>query len=146
MIEFVIADEVFNLVKKGRAQAEQVHAIGRWLASYGGELAEIIFNRKDDLDEADMLGGLSMLGEIASVLTADALIDLYIIVIGCSEEFAEENFDVVDLIEAVQTIYQEHETVRMVIDRFFSESSSVEEQDDSSTTSEEVMDGQTNKS
>jgi hypothetical protein len=135
MIKFVVGEDVFELLKKGRAQAEQIHDLSKWLAQYGGALVDV-FAARDEDDEMSSFEGLAFLGQIGDVITPDAMLELYRIVIGCTPEYAEENFDVVVLIDAVKAVYDGHPAIRQLVERFFSENSSAEVPEESSTISE----------
>ncbi len=137
-----VADRTFELVKSGREQAEQVVSLGKWMNQYGLPALEGMMNEEG---EVEFSGGLDLLQEIIEGLTADALIDLYIVVFGCSKKFADEHFDIAVLIDAIVEVYEAQPSLGKVLSRFFSQTTSVENSDESSTTSEEVTDGPTNE-
>lgn len=140
-LQIEVSEEVFELLKRGRAQAIQIQEIGKWLAKYGSDLMSIIGSMPEDM-EGNLAQNLVYLGELLSSLSADAMIDLFRVALGCTPEFAEENFDVVVLIEAVISIYNEHPTIKRLVDRFFSGTSSTSTGEDSSTISDAPTDGQ----
>jgi hypothetical protein len=135
-----VEDKTFELVKSGREQAEQVVSLGKWMNQYGLPALEGMMNEEGEVEFA---GGLDLLQEIIGSLTADALIDLYIVVLGCSKKFADKNFDIAVLIDAVVEVYEAQPSIGKVLSRFFSQTTSVESSDEPSTTSEEVTDGPT---
>ncbi len=135
-----VADRTFELVQSGREQAEQVVSLGKWMNQYGLPALEGMMNEEGEIV---FEGGLDLLQEIISGLTADALIDLYIVVLGCSKKFANEHFDIAVLIDAIVAVYEAQPSLGKVLSRFFSQTTSVESSDESSTTSEEVTDGPT---
>ncbi len=139
-----IAGSEFELIKKGRAQAEQLHRLGSWLAVYGADALTILDNKPDE--NAGASGALRFMGNLLGNIPVDAMLDLYELVIGCSREFAEENFDVCDLIDAGVAVYQEQSAIRRLVDRFFSTVNLPTEPEESSTTSELPMDGETTTS
>lgn len=143
MTKITVNGVEFELIKRGRAQAVQVYSLGQWLSRYGGILVSIFTEKPEELDISE---GLAFFGNILGSIEPDALLDLYEIAFGCTEEFCEENFDIADLVDAVMMIYNEHPTIRRLVDRFFSTNNSSEEQDEDSTPSEQLTDGQTNKS
>ncbi len=135
-----VADRTFELVKSGREQAEQVVSLGKWMNQYGLPALEGMMNEEGEIEFS---GGLDLLQEIVGSLTADALIDLYVVVLGCSKKFANENFDIAVLIDAVVEVYEAQPSIGKVLSRFFSQTTSVVSSDESSTISEEVTDGPT---
>ena len=135
-----VADRTFELVKSGREQAEQVVSLGKWMNQYGLPALEGMMNEEGEIVFA---GGLDLLQEIIGGLTADALIDLYIVVLGCSKKFANEHFDIATLIDAIVEVYEAQPSLGRVLSRFFSQTTSIEDSDESSTTSEDTTDGPT---
>ena len=135
-----VADKTFELVKTGREQAEQVVALGKWVNQYGLPALEGMMNEEG---EVTFEGGLDLLQGIIGSLTADALIDLFVVILGCSKKFANENFDIAILIDAVFEVYDAQPSLGKVLSRFFSQTTSTENSEESSTTSEEPTDGQT---
>ncbi len=135
-----VAGKTFELVKTGRGQAEQVVALGKWMNQYGLPALEGMMNEEG---EVAFEGGLDLLQEIIGVLTVDALIDLFVVILGCSKKFADENFDIAILIDAVIELYDAQPSLGKVLGRFFSQTTSIENSDESSTTSEEPTDGPT---
>ena len=136
-----VAGRTFELVKTGRGQAEQVVALGKWVNQYGLPALEGMMNEEG---EVTFEGGLDLLQGIIGSLTADALIDLFVVILGCSKKFANENFDIAILIDAVFEVYDAQPSLGKVLSRFFSQTTSTENLEEPSTTSEEPTDGQTN--
>lgn len=139
-IQIEIEGQLWNLVRRGRAQAEQIHALGKWLYEHGGALIEAISTR--GIDEDDLSTGLRMVSTALSKVTADAMLDLYVVLLGCPLEFAEENFDIADLIDVIMQVYKEHPTIKKIVDRFFSDNSSDVGEAENSTTSNAPTDGE----
>ena len=135
-----VADKTFELVKTGREQAEQVVALGKWVNQYGLPALEGMMNEEG---EVTFEGGLDLLQGIIGSLTADALIDLFVVILGCSKKFANENFDIAILIDAVFEVYDAQPSLGKVLSRFFSQTTSTENSEEPSTISEEPTDGQT---
>lgn len=135
-----VADRTFELVKSGREQAEQVVSLGKWMNQYGLPALEGMMNEEGEIEFS---GGLDLLQEIIGGLTADALIDLYIVVLGCPKKFADTNFDIAILIDAMVEVYESQPSIGKVLSRFFSQTTSVESLDEPSMTSEETTDGPT---
>ncbi len=140
-VQVEIAGKTFELVKSGREQAEQVVSLGKWMNQYGLPALEGMMNEEGEIVFS---GGLDLLQEIIGSLTADALIDLYIVVLGCSKKFADENFDIAVLIDAIVEVYEAQPSLGRVLSRFFSQTTSIENSEEPSTTSEEATDGPTN--
>lgn len=136
-----VAGKTFELVKTGREQAEQVVSLGKWMNQYGLPALEGMMNEDG---EVVFEGGLDLLQEVIESLTADALIDLFVVILGCTKKFADENFDIAVLIDAVIEVYEAQPSIGKVLSRFFSQTTSAENSDEPSTTSEESTDGPTN--
>ncbi len=135
-----VAGRTFELVKTGRGQAEQVVALGKWVNQYGLPALEGMMNEEG---EVTFEGGLDLLQGIIGSLTADALIDLFVVILGCSKKFANENFDIAILIDAVFEVYDAQPSLGKVLSRFFSQTTSTENSEEPSTISEEPTDGPT---
>lgn len=126
-----VGGEKYAIIKTGRAQAEQVLLLTKWVSKHGLPALEGV---SDDID-AD--NGLLFITELVEHLTADALIDLFVVLVGCSEEDAEIYFDISILVDVAFEVYNRQPALRRIIERFFSAPSSEEtEEDESSTTSE----------
>jgi len=123
----------YPLITRGRRQAIQMQGLTRWAAKYGGS----IYSELQKQGNSDAEAGVEFLANILTLLTADAMIDLFHAITGCTAEEAELYFDAAVLIEAGIVVYEKHPTVRSLIDRFFSTSDSEQDgQPESSTTSE----------
>lgn len=130
-VNFVVAGKEFDLVKSGRDQAEQVVQLGKWINTYGIPALSSMMN---DAGEISFTGGIDLLGDIISALSADALVDLFVVVLGCSKRFANEHFDVSSLIDAITIVYDEQPSISRLLARFFSADSSEESSEEPSTT------------
>jgi len=133
-----VCGEQFKVVKTGRAQAEQVVLLGRWLSTYGAKVVTKALPEDGDIEKA---GVGSIVSNIIENLSADALLDLFVVVIGCSPEQAEECFDIAVLIDAAMEVYEKSPAVKRLIQRFFSPQPSTPSTEESSTTSEEPTAG-----
>jgi len=136
-----VAGKSFELVKQGREQAEQVVALGKWMNQYGLPALEGMMNEEG---EVTFSSGLALLQDLIGSLTPDALIDLYIVILGCSKDFAEKHFDIAVLVDSVMMVYEAQPSIGKVLSRFFSQTSSIESSEEPSTTSEQPTDGPTN--
>lgn len=137
-----VGNNKYPLVKKGRAQAEQVVSLTRWISKYGMEAFSQIQASAEEVQGKERSGIEFILAAIGS-LNADAILDLFVVVTGCTPAEAEEYFDVAQLIDAVTLVYQKQPAIRRVVERFFSPQQSEESTEESSMTSEQPMDGQT---
>ena len=135
-----VAGRTFELVKTGRGQAEQVVALGKWVNQYGLPALEGMMNEEG---EVTFEGGLDLLQGMIGSLTADALLDLFVVILGCSKKFANENFDIALLIDSVFEVYDAQPSLGKVLSRFFSQTTSTENSEETSTISEEPTDGPT---
>ena len=111
--------------------------MGMWLGRHGEGVMGAFNKRPEDVQ--DTASGLVFIGEIIGGLSPDALIDLYGLIIGCDPAFAEENFDIVDLIDAATAVYKGNSSIRKLIDRFFFPVSSIVDSVEESMTSESPM-------
>lgn len=126
-----VGGKEFELVKTGREQAEQVIQLGKWINTYGLPAISQLTNEEGEITFS---GGFELLGDIIDVLTADALIDLFVVVIGCPKNFANKHFDVSVLIDAIAMVYEKQPSIGRVLSRFFSPVSSEESTTEPSTT------------
>ena len=127
----VVGDSKYPLIKKGRAQAEQVEDILQWLGRHGGKLVEEFTNEEGEIEISENIA--EMLMDISRVLTADALIELYIVITGCTEEEAEDYFDIAQLIDISIEVFEKQKSFRKVVNRFFSKSEPIEATEEHST-------------
>jgi hypothetical protein len=111
-----VGEKEYQVIKTGRAQAEQVVLISRWISKYGFRALKNI--SKDGTVEVE--SGVDFISQIIDNLTADALIELFVALIGCSKEDAEVYFDIAVLIDVLVEVYNNQPAVRKLIDRFFS--------------------------
>lgn len=111
-----VGEKQYKLDKTGRAQAEQISNILSWLSAYATPVFESLSNEEGDIVFNNIIDAISKISEAVS---ADALIELYVVVTGCSQEEAENHFDIVDLIEGVSAL-MENPRYKKVVDRFFS--------------------------
>lgn len=135
----IVGTSEYPLIKKGRAQADQVAGIARWIKLYGLPAAKEV----GATNIAD--NGMQFLLNVIGGLSSDALIDLFIIITGCQYSEAEEYFDIAQLIDVAVQTYENQPSFKKVIDRFLPGLASTEpteiSQKESSTTSEEPTDG-----
>ena len=133
---FEINGEKYNVIKRGIAQAKQVADATRWLAKYGAPA----FRKLAD-NNFESLGGFEIMVAVLSSLDEYALVELFQIVFGCSREVAEQDFDIILLVDGLIAVYNQSPTMRKLADRFFSQASSESTEDSNSTQSEAPMAG-----
>lgn len=138
-----VGGKQYKMVKTGRAHAEQVVLLTKWLGMYGPDLLKGLQTDEVDGEEG---GGLVMITQILANITSDALIDLFHVLVGCSKKDAEKYFDIGILVEVAMDVYENQPGIRRLIDRFFSTDESIESTEDSSTKLEESMDTPTTES
>lgn len=139
----VLGKKEFHVVKKGRAQAEQAVQFSKWLSEYGLPMFEELATPDGSIPSLDVR---ELLRAILGSLSADALIDLFVVVVGCSKKEANEHFDLELLVDAAEATWESQPGLRRLVERFFSTQDSTSSIPDSSTPSEEPTDGQTTKS
>lgn len=106
----------YSLEKKGREQAKQLSDIIRWLAHYSPPLFKAFSNEEGDLVFGNVLDNIVKISEVVST---DSLLELFVVVTGCSEKEAEKHFDIIDLIDGIATLF-DNPKYKKVVDRFFS--------------------------
>lgn len=119
MIE--VGGKEYAVIKTGRAQAEQVVKITRWISVHGMKAVKALRTPEGTVEAGS---GIELIGSIIGELSADALIDLYAALIGCPNEDAEVYFDVATLVDVAIMVYEGQPSVRRLMERFFSTSSS----------------------
>ena len=139
----IVGNSEYPLVKKGRAQAEQVGDLMKWLGRHGGKLFDEMTNDDGEVEMSSTIPELVV--DLSKVVTADALMELYVVVTGCNEEEAEEHFDIAQLIDVTIGVFEKQESFKKVVSRFFSKRGSTKDTVELSTKSEEPTDGQTEK-
>ena len=116
----MVGDVEYNLFKTGAAQAKQVSDLLNWLGDYGEKLASVLVSDSEEGEEpASALGSTwDMISAIGKVSSPEALVDLFLVVIGCNEEEAEKYFSLNTLIDGVQVLLSQKEYAK-VLNRFF---------------------------
>lgn len=118
-----VGEKEYVVIKTGRAQAEQVLHVSKWIATHGMAAIEALSADGKDVQSET---GIEFLWELINSLTPDALIDMFVAVTGCTKEEAELYFDVGTLVDAAVMIYEKQPSVRRLIERFFSTPASEE--------------------
>ncbi len=137
-VKLEVAGKTFELVKVGREQAEQVIQLGKWINEYGVPALSGMMNEEGEIS---FTSGFDLLSDIIDKLTADALIDLFVLVFGCPKNFANKNFDIGVLVEGLTLVYDAQPSIGKVISRFFSAVTSEEDTEEPSMISELPTDG-----
>lgn len=133
VIEFVeVGGTQYRVIKTGRAQAEQVLGLTRWISKHGSKAMNVVSGENKPAGES----GIAFLTRFIDALDADALIDLFAVLVGCPQEDAEVYFDVAILVDTVIEVYQRNQSLRRLVDRFFSSGNSEKDTESNSTTSE----------
>lgn len=142
-ITVLIGEKKYPVIKRGRAQAEQLVRLTGWLSKYGRG----IYQQIRGLDESSLETAsiIEIILDIAGGLDVDSLIDLFMVATGCTKEEADEYFDIGILVETGMLIYENQPAVKRVVNRFFSDANSMVNTEESPTTSEEPTDGPTTK-
>ena len=112
-----VAGEEYELIKKGAPQADQIRHILKWMSTYlSGIIAEFT-NEKGELEFDNIF---ILFGKVSDVVSTQALLELFSLVVGCSPEVTQEHFDIAILIDAVDVVWNNHPSFARVIKRFFS--------------------------
>lgn len=112
-----IAGKEYELVKRGRAQAEQAIKFSHWLTKYALPLFEQFVTPEGDAPDLDYVELFSL---ILDGLSVDALIDLFILLTGCNKKEADEHFEIGILFDAAGVVWDNQPGLRRVVQRFFS--------------------------
>lgn len=134
--KFVIGGVEYDVVKRGFAQAKQISAATRFLAKHGAPAL-----RKLSDGDFEKMGGFELIVEVLSSLDENALVELFQLAFGMPRSAAEEEFDINILVDGLTATYNYSPSIRKLIDRFFSPTSSEGSEDSSSTQSEQPTDG-----
>ena len=110
-----VAGKEYSLIKKGIAQAQQVTEISKWLAEYGVPIFE-----KLSSDKGEVSSNMDLFRAILDSLSPQALVDLFAVVIGCTQKVAEKEFDVGVLVDALMIVWENQPGIRGLVNRFFS--------------------------
>ena len=87
-----VGGKTYELVKRGKEQADQVIRFTQWLSQY----ALPIFQKFSNPD-ANMTSDMSYIDIFKIVLTelnAEALVSLFGVLVGCTHKIAEDEFDI----------------------------------------------------
>jgi len=113
----MVGDKEYNLIKTGVAQAKQVSDLLNWIGDYGDRLAGVLVT--DDTNPASALGSTwALIAAIGKVSSQEALLDLFVVVIGCSDKEAEKFFSIGTLVDGAQALLSQEEYAK-VLNRFF---------------------------
>lgn len=77
----VVGDSEYRVIKTGRAQAEQVLSLTRWLSKHG---LKAIREMQGDKDTLEFGNGFEFLTNFLDHLSVDAVIDLFQTLTGCT--------------------------------------------------------------
>lgn len=146
---FKICDNEYDVIKKGRAQAEQVVQFTKWIAKHAMPIVDKISSNQSEEDTLEGLGGTTWRGLFDGILTelnTDALLSLFVLVFGCSQKIADQCFDVGTLVAGITALWDNQPGIRNVVQRFFSTEQSSDNTVSLSIESEQPTDGQTTKS
>lgn len=114
-----VGGKVYNLRKAGAEQAKQVSDLLNWLGNYGKNLATV-FATDGNEDATENLGQSTweLLAAIGQVATQEALIDLFVVTVGCSKSVANKHFSIGTLVDGIEVLLSQEEYAK-VINRFF---------------------------
>lgn len=131
-----VGNSIYPVIKTGREQAKQVLRLTKWLRKYGMSAMDALQGRAGHDGDMTTSQSFDMILEIIESLSEDALLDLFQVVTGCTNEEADRYFDVADLVDTVITLYNEQPSIQRLVQRFFSVPNSTESSEELPTTSE----------
>ena len=115
----VVDGKEYILFKTGADQAQQVSDLLNWVGDYGDKLADVLVSSEEDGVAVNVTENLwSLVAAIGKVASKEALIDLFVVVIGCSRKVADKHFSIVALVDGVQVLFSQEDYVK-VLNRFF---------------------------
>lgn len=113
----MVGDKEYFLFKTGAAQAKQVSDLLNWIGEYGDRLASVLVT--DEANPASALGSTwALVAAIGKISSQEALLDLFVVVTGCSDKEADEFFSINTLIDGAQVLLSQEEYAK-VLNRFF---------------------------
>lgn len=110
-----VGGKEYILFKEGIEQAQQVSDLLNWLGKYGDKLADAFVVKEGEVGADNLWGMLSAIGKAAST---EALLDLFVVVIGCTRKDAEKYFSITSLIDGIEVLFSQEE-YNKVLNRFF---------------------------
>lgn len=123
-IMVTVGEKEYPLIKRGRAQAEQVSQLLNWLSVYGSDFFASVTDSEGNIS----LGSIpEIITKLAGVVNTNALMELYMLVTGCSMEEADEYFDIAQMIDVAIELFEKQPSFKKVINRFFSRKPSIED-------------------
>lgn len=125
---FEVGGTKYKAIKTGFAQAEQVSGVARWLGKHGKEIFSNVQQQGKDGEAPTQ--ELELVLAAFEVVSPQALVSLFDIVVGCGPEKAKKYFDIEILIDGVMAFF-EQPSIRRVIDRFFTTSESSDQTEES---------------
>jgi len=112
-----LGDETFHLVRRGRAQLDQINRLREWLRVYAKPAIEAAYP-SGDKDVAR--GGISEgIGLVVGLLDADALVELGCILLLKDKEFVEEYFDIAWIVDAISKVVKYQPAFNRLVQGFF---------------------------
>jgi len=113
-----VGGKIYHLKKEGAAQAKQVADLLNWLGNYGTQLSSVLSSDGEGAAENMLESTWGMLTAIGKVASEKALLDLFVVVIGCSNSEASKYFSINSLVDGIQVLFAQEEYVK-VLNRFF---------------------------
>lgn len=111
-----IGNKDYQLIKRGKEQADQVILFTQWLTQYALPIFEKFSNPEGSTD----LSYIDLLSLLLDKLSSEALVSLFSVLVGCSYKVAEKEFDIGILIEAATVVWDNQPGLQRVVKRFFS--------------------------
>jgi len=112
-----LGDETFCLVRRGRAQLDQINRLREWLRVYAKPAIEKAYPQgNEDVKNAGIAEGIEL---VIGLLDADALVELGCILLLKDKEFVEEHFDISWIIDAIGRVVKFQPAFNKLIQGFF---------------------------
>lgn len=112
-----LGDETFHLVRRGRAQLDQINRLREWLRVYAKPAIEAAYPSGDkDVAQGGVAEGIEL---VVGLLDADALVELGCILLLKDKEFVEEHFDIAWIIDAISKIVKYQPAFNRLVQGFF---------------------------
>ncbi len=113
----ILDGKEYPLIKKGKAQADQVIKFTRWLSEYALPIFQGFATPDGSVPD---MGYAELIAIILEKLSTEALVELFAVVVGCSSKTANQEFDIGVLIDSATVVWEHQPGLQRIVNRFFS--------------------------
>jgi len=112
-----VGEKEYELIKTGRDQAEQLVSFGRWLGKHVFPMFSSISNPDGTVPEMNYQDIFKLIFE---GLDVDAVMELFILLVGCTRKEADKHFEIGVLFDSLTVVWENQPGLRRTLERFFS--------------------------